>query len=317
MGMSEQPREPREPHERRSVPRTITPLSVAAVNGEGMLQFPLRQEALSETVRAALQEDGAFNDVTTIATVVSDRRSRATLVVREAGVVCGVPLALESFRLLDPKAAIRVDHEDGTRVRAGDPVLFVTGHARGLLSAERVALNYMQRLSGIATLTARYVEAVRGTKAKILDTRKTTPGWRLLEKYAVRAGGGTNHRMDLSTGVLIKDNHLAALDGDIGKAVSRSRALAPKGVPIEVECDNIEQVDRAAAAGADVILLDNMSLEEMAECVRLVHGRAILEASGGVSLGSVRRIAETGVDWISVGALTHSAPSMDLALDFE
>ena len=315
MEMSEQPRTPQ--RERRSVPRTITPLSVPAIDAQGMLRFPLRQDVLADTVRSALQEDGAFNDVTTIATVVSDRRSRATLVARESGVVCGVPLALESFRLLDPKVAIRVDREDGTHVRAGEPVLFVTGHARGLLSAERVALNYLQRLSGIATLTSRYVDAVRGTKAKILDTRKTTPGWRMLEKYAVRAGGGTNHRMDLSTGVLIKDNHLAALDGDIAKAVSRSRALAPKGVPIEVECDSIEQVDRAASAGADVILLDNMSLEQMAECVRLVNGRAILEASGGVTLGSVRRIAETGVDWISVGALTHSAPSMDLALDFE
>ena len=315
MEMSEQPTNPQ--RERRSAPRTITPLSVPAVDGAGILRFPLRQEVLAETVRSALQEDGAFNDVTTIATVVSDRRSRATLVARESGVVCGIPLALESFRLLDPKVSIRVDHEDGTHVRAGEPVLFVTGHARGLLSAERVALNYMQRLSGIATLTARYVDAVRGTRSKILDTRKTTPGWRMLEKYAVRAGGGTNHRMDLSTGVLIKDNHLAALDGDIAKAVSRSRALAPKGVPIEVECDSIEQVDRAASAGADVILLDNMSLEQMAECVRLVNGRAILEASGGVTLGSVRRIAETGVDWISVGALTHSAPSMDLALDFE
>ena len=315
MEMSEQPTNPQ--RERRSVPRTITPLSVPAVDGAGILRFPLRQEVLAETVRSALQEDGAFNDVTTIATVVSDRRSRATLVARESGVVCGIPLALESFRLLDPKVSIRVDHEDGTHVRAGEPVLFVTGHARGLLSAERVALNYMQRLSGIATLTARYVDAVRGTRAKILDTRKTTPGWRMLEKYAVRAGGGTNHRMDLSTGVLIKDNHLAALDGDIAKAVSRSRALAPRGVPIEVECDSIEQVDRAATAGADVILLDNMTLEQMAECVKLVHGRAILEASGGVTLGSVRRIADTGVDWISVGALTHSAPSMDLALDFE
>lgn len=315
MEMSEQPRTPQ--RERRSVPRTITPLSVPAVDGVGILAFPLRQEVLTETVRAALQEDGAFNDVTTIATVVSDRRSRATLVARESGVICGVPLALESFRLLDPKVAIRVDHEDGTHIRAGEPVLFVTGHARGLLSSERVALNYLQRLSGIATLTARYVDAVRGTKAKILDTRKTTPGWRLLEKYAVRAGGGTNHRMDLSSGVLIKDNHLSALDGDIAKAVSRSRALAPKGVPIEVECDSIEQVDRAASAGADVIMLDNMTLEQMAECVRLVNGRAILEASGGVTLGSVRRIAETGVDWISIGALTHSAPSMDLALDFE
>ena len=315
MEMSEQPTNPQ--RERRSAPRTITPLSVPAVDGAGILRFPLRQEVLAETVRSALQEDGAFNDVTTIATVVSDRRSRATLVARESGVVCGIPLALESFRLLDPKVSIRVDHEDGTHVRAGEPVLFVTGHARGLLSAERVALNYMQRLSGIATLTARYVDAVRGTRSKILDTRKTTPGWRMLEKYAVRAGGGTNHRMDLSTGVLIKDNHLAALDGDIAKAVSRSRALAPRGVPIEVECDSIEQVDRAATAGADVILLDNMTLEQMAECVKLVHGRAILEASGGVTLGSVRRIADTGVDWISVGALTHSAPSMDLALDFE
>jgi len=311
MEMSEQPRE------RRSAPRTITPLSVPAVSGPGILRFPLKQDALTESVRSALDEDGAFDDVTTIATVVSDRRSRGTLVARENGVVCGVPLALEAFRLLDPKVSIRVDHEDGMRVRAGDPVLFVTGHARGLLSSERVALNYMQRLSGIATLTSRYVEAVKGTKAKILDTRKTTPGWRTLEKYAVRAGGGTNHRMNLSTGVLIKDNHLAAVDGDIGIAVSRARAIAAAGVKIEVECDRPEQVVRAVEAGADVIMLDNMTPDLMHECVRLVDGRAVLEASGGVNLTTVRRFAETGVDWISVGALTHSAPSMDLALDFE
>jgi len=311
MEMNEQPRE------RRSVPRTITPLSVPAVNGLGILRFPLKHEALSESVKAALDEDGAFDDVTTIATVVSDRRSRGTLMAREKGVICGVPLALEAFRLLDPKVSIRVDHEDGGRVRAGDPVLFIAGHARGLLSAERVALNYLQRLSGIATLTARYVDAVKGTKAKILDTRKTTPGWRTLEKYAVRAGGGTNHRMNLSTGVLIKDNHLAALDGDIAMAVSRARAIAQPGVKIEVECDRPEQVERAVAAGADVIMLDNMTPDLMHECVRLVNGRAILEASGGVTLSTVRRIADTGVDWISVGALTHSAPSMDLALDFD
>jgi nicotinate-nucleotide pyrophosphorylase (carboxylating) len=158
---------------------------------------------------------------------------------------------------------------------------------------------------------------VKGTNAKILDTRKTTPGWRALEKYAVRAGGGTNHRMDLSSGILIKDNHLAALDGDVSKAVTRARKLAPKGVKIEVECDSIDQVERAASAGADIIMLDNMAPAMMAECVRLVNGRAILEASGGVTLGTVRGIAETGVDWISVGALTHSAPSLDLALDFE
>jgi nicotinate-nucleotide pyrophosphorylase (carboxylating) len=312
MEMSEQP-----PRERRSVPRVITPLSVPAVDGIGLLRFPLRHEALQALVHSALDEDGAFNDLTTIATVVSDRRSRATLVARAAGVVCGVPLALEAFRQLDPKMSIRVDREDGIRVRAGDPVLFVTGHARGLLSAERVALNYMQRLSGIATLTSRYVDAVKGTNAKILDTRKTTPGWRALEKYAVRAGGGTNHRMDLSTGVLIKDNHLQALDGDVGKAVRRARELAPKGVKIEVECDRLEQVQRAADAGADIILLDNMSLATLTECVRVVNGRAILEASGGVTLATVRAIAETGIDWISIGALTHSAPSMDLALDFE
>jgi nicotinate-nucleotide pyrophosphorylase (carboxylating) len=288
-----------------------------AASGVGILRFPLKPKATQDLVRSALQEDAAFNDLTTIATVVSNRRSRATLVARETSVVCGLPLALEAFRLLDAKATVRIEHEDGVRVKAGEPVLFVTGHARGLLSAERVALNYMQRLSGIATLTWRYVDAVRGTNAKILDTRKTTPGWRALEKYAVRAGGGTNHRMDLSTGVLIKDNHLAALDGDVAKAVERARAIAPAGVKIEVECDRIEQVERAAEAGADIILLDNMPLETMKACVKIVAGRAILEASGGVSLPTVRAIAETGVDWISVGALTHSAPSMDLALDFD
>jgi nicotinate-nucleotide pyrophosphorylase (carboxylating) len=305
------------PNERRSVPRTITPFEVPAVDGLGLLRFPLKHEPLEALVRSALQEDGAFNDLTTMATVVSDRRSRATLTARANGVICGVPIALEAFRQLDPKVSIRIDREDGTRVRAGEPVLFVTGHARGLLSAERVALNFMQRLSAISTLTAWYVDAVAGTNAKILDTRKTTPGWRALEKYAVRAGGGTNHRMDLSTGVLIKDNHLAALDGDVGKAVTRARELAPKGVKIEVECDRVEQVVRAVEAGADIILLDNMSINDLTESVRVAHGRAILEASGRVSLTTVRAIAETGVDWISVGALTHSAPSMDLALDFD
>jgi nicotinate-nucleotide pyrophosphorylase (carboxylating) len=277
----------------------------------------MRHAALEELVKTALQEDGAFNDVTTLATVVSDRRSRGTLVSRENGVMCGVPIALEAFRQLDAKVSIRVDHEDGSRVKAGEAVLFVTGHARALLSAERVALNFLQRLSGIATITSRFVDAVRGTNAKILDTRKTTPGWRSLEKYAVRAGGGTNHRMDLSTGVLIKDNHLAALEGDIARAVARAREQAAPGIKIEVECDRLEQVMRAVEAGADIILLDNMAPPVLAECVGLVGGRAILEASGGVTLTNVRAIAETGVDWISIGALTHSARAIDLALDFE
>jgi nicotinate-nucleotide pyrophosphorylase (carboxylating) len=305
------------PRDRRSQPRTITPLSVEAVHLEGGLRFPLKQDQMRAHVRTSLEEDGAFNDLTTIATVVSDRRARATLVARATGVIAGVALALESFRLLDPKVSIRVDVEDGMRVDGGSAVLVLSGHARALLSAERAALNYMQRLSGIASLTARYVEAVRGTRAHILDTRKTTPGWRQLEKYAVRAGGGKNHRMDLSTGVLIKDNHLNAVDGDVALAIRRARELAPTGTQVEVECDRLEQVHAAVEAGADIIMLDNMPTSVMAECVRLVDGRSILEASGGVNLNTVRAIAETGVNWISVGALTHSAPAMDLALDFD
>jgi len=305
--------------ERYSAPRMITPLSAptAPVPGRNGLTFPLAPDVLDALVRSALEEDGAFNDITTIATVVTERRARASLVAKDTGVVAGVPLAVEAFRLLDPKVSIRIDAEDGTSVNAGDSVLFITGHARPILAAERVALNFLQRLSGVASLTARYVEAVRGTKARILDTRKTTPGWRLLEKYAVRAGGGTNHRFDLASAVLIKDNHLAALDGDIALAVRRSRETAPPGTRVEVECERREQVEAAVRAGADIVMLDNMPAAELRSCVALVAGRTTVEASGGVSLYTVREIAECGVDWISVGALTHSAPAMDLALDFE
>ena len=297
----------------------ITPLSTPSISGMSRsgLTFPLAPGALRALVRSALEEDGAFDDITTIATVVTGRRARSSLVARQAGVVAGIPLVVESFRLLDPKVSIRVDVEDGTQVRAGDSVLFITGHARALLAAERVALNFLQRLSGIASLTAAYVDAVRGTKARILDTRKTTPGWRLLEKYAVRAGGGHNHRFDLASAVLIKDNHLAALDGDIALAVRRAREAAPAGTRVEVECDRREQVEAAVRAGADIVMLDNMSPADLRECVALVAGRATVEASGGVTLHTVREIAECGVDWISVGGLTHSAPAMDLALDFE
>lgn len=301
----------------RSFPRTITPLSMPAIGSVGMLRFPYAQAELHALVKSALDEDGAFNDLTTIATVVSDRHARGRLVARAPGVLCGVPLALEAFRTLDPKVTMRVDNEDGARLMPGDSVIYLSGHARALLAAERVALNFMQRLSGVASITARYVDAVRGTRAKILDTRKTTPGWRLLEKYAVRAGGGANHRLNLSTAVLIKDNHLASVDGDVGLAVRRARDLAPVGTKVEVECDRVEQVEAAMVAGADIIMLDNMAPATMRECVALVGGRALVEASGGVTLDSVRTIAETGVDWISVGALTHSAPALDLALDFE
>ena len=302
--------------ERRRTPRTIPPLAERGVDGAGELRFPLNHDALNSWVQSALNEDGALNDLTTIATVVSERRARAKLVARDSGVVCGVPLALEAFRIMDPKLAIRVDAEDGTPVDRGAPVLFLSGHARGLLSAERVALNFMQHLSGIASLTARYVAAVRGTKARILDTRKTLPGWRPLEKYAVLAGGGKNHRSDLSTGILIKDNHLAAVDGNIDLAVRRSREIAP-GMKVEVECETVEQVADALAAGADIIMLDNMTPDLMRECVAIIKGRAITEASGGINLSNVRAVAESGVDWISIGALTHSAPALNLALDFD
>jgi nicotinate-nucleotide pyrophosphorylase (carboxylating) len=298
-------------------PRRVTPLETPALRRADLLRFPWAMERVTNFVKSALDEDGAFNDVTTIATVRSDRRARGRLVARQAGVVVGVPFALEAFRLLDPKCSIRVDAEDGTRLEKGETVLYLSGHARGLLSAERVALNFLQRLSGVATLTARYVDAVRGTRAKILDTRKTTPGWRALEKYAVRAGGGMNHRMDLASSVLIKDNHLLAVDGDIRLAIKRARELVPAEAVIEIECDSVDQVRVALEAGASIILLDNMPIAMMRQCVELVDRRVLLEASGGVTLETIGAIAQTGVDHISIGALTHSSPAMNLALDFE
>lgn len=281
------------------------------------LHFPLTKTELRTVVAAALEEDDARHDITTAATVLSDRRARCRLVARQTGVLAGLALAHEAFEQLDKTVTIRVEHDDGTRTDAKTPVMFLSGHARALLSAERVALNFAQRLSGIATLTARYVDAIAGTGAHILDTRKTTPGWRRLEKYAVRCGGGLNHRINLSQSVLIKDNHLAAVDGDIALAVKRARSVGPAGIKVEVECDRIDQVRIAIDAGADVIMLDNMGLADLREAVKLVEGRAVTEASGGVTLDRVRSIAETGVNWISVGALTHSAPALDLALDFD
>ncbi|MGH7632136.1 MAG: carboxylating nicotinate-nucleotide diphosphorylase [Gemmatimonadaceae bacterium] len=280
------------------------------------LRFPLAESDLDALVRAALTEDHAFRDVTTLATVREDAVARARMVARADGVIAGLPIALATFQC----AASSIDHEihapDGTPVARGTNILSLEGPARALLAAERVALNFVQHLSGIATLTARYVDAVRGTHAQILDTRKTTHGWRALEKYAVRCGGGVNHRADLEADVLIKDNHLAALDGDVALAVHRTREIAPAGVRVEVECDDLEQVRAAVAAHADIILLDNMSPALMRECVQLIAGRALTEASGGISLDTVRAVAESGVDRISVGALTHSAPALDIGLDF-
>jgi nicotinate-nucleotide pyrophosphorylase (carboxylating) len=287
--------------DRPHAPRRLTPLSPPqfAPPDSG---FPLSESAIVALVRAALEEDRAFDDVTTIATVVSTRHARAALV---------------AFHQLEPHVEIRIDVEDGRPARKGDTVLFLTGGARGLLSAERVALNFLLHLSGVATLTARYVAAVQGTAAAIVDTRKTTPGWRALEKYAVRCGGGQNHRHDLGAAVLIKDNHIAACEGDVAVAVHRARGHAPKGMLIQVECDTVAQARAAIAARADALLLDNMPNHALRECVQLAEGHCWTEASGGVTLETVRAIAETGVDRISVGALTHSAPSLDLALDFE
>ena len=295
----------------------IAILGERAFTPPGPLRFPYARLMTSTLVREALAEDAAENDITGIAAIVTERRSRCSIVARQTGVIAGIALAREAFRQRDPKAAVRAAVRDGQKVIAGTPVLFVTGHARGLLSAERVALNYMQRLSGVATLTREFVEAVSGTRAKILDTRKTTPGWRRLEKYAVRAGGGLNHRMDLASAVLIKDNHIAALGGDVAMVVRRARELSPTGTRIEVECESIDQVRAALEASPDIIMLDNMPVDRLREAVSLIDGRTVTEASGGVRLDTVRSIAETGVDWISVGALTHSAKALDLAVHVE
>lgn len=279
--------------------------------------FPLARPELRAAVREALLEDRAFEDVTTLATIPGSAMSAAALAARKPGVVCGGPLAIEAFEQLSEHVRVETVMADGSVVSRGDIVLRITGPSRALLQAERVALNYMMHLSGVATLTHTYVRAIAGTSAKILDTRKTTPGLRLLEKYAVRCGGGRNHRMDLASMAMLKDNHLAAVGGDIVAAVAAVRVMLPAGMQVEVEADRREQVERAIASGADVIMLDNMDLETMRECVQLVAGRATVEASGGVTLVRVRAIAETGVDWISVGALTHSAPALDLGFDFQ
>ncbi|MDQ8145644.1 MAG: carboxylating nicotinate-nucleotide diphosphorylase [Gemmatimonadota bacterium] len=280
------------------------------------MTFPLEPEALARLVRAALEEDRAFDDVTTRATVPADRRIRAQLVARHEGILAGGPLAVAAFHALDAALDVRVFLHDGATLVRGAVVLEVEGAARAILSAERVALNFVQRLSGVATFTARYAIAIRGTAAQLVDTRKTTPGWRDLEKYAVRCGGGANHRRDLADAVLIKDNHLAACDGDIGEAVRLARAVAPEGMIIQLECDTLDQVRAALDAAVDGVLLDNMSVETLRAAVTLCRGRCWSEASGGVTLDTIRAIAETGVDRISVGALTHSAPALDLALDF-
>ena len=279
----------------------------------------LSPELVLQHVRAALAEDVGDGDVTTLATVPETMTARAAMKAREELVVCGLSFAEAAFRELSADTHVTCAVADGARVALGARLLEVEGSACALLAAERVALNFVQRLSGVATLAARFVEAVAGTGAVILDTRKTTPGWRELEKYAVRCGGAQNHRLGLWDMVLIKDNHLAALrearPNAIAAAVERARLIYP-ALKVEVEADTLEQVRQAAGTGADIILLDNMTPEQLREAVRLVSGRAKTEASGGVNLQTVRAIAETGVDFISVGAMTHSARAVDIGLDF-
>ncbi|MDB5464965.1 MAG: nadC [Phenylobacterium sp.] len=276
---------------------------------------PLPDLLIAPVVRAALAEDlGRAGDVTSQACVPADARLRAVFVSRKAGVVSGLACARLAIAELDPSADFKSAVEDGTRVGPGGKLAWVDANARALLAAERTGLNLLGRLSGIATLTRAYVDAVEGSGAAIVDTRKTTPGLRALEKYAVRCGGGVNHRFGLDDAILIKDNHIAAC-GSVGEAVRRAKAAAGHLMKVEVEIDGLGQLEEALKYGPDVVMLDNFSLADLAEAVRRAAGRAVLEASGGVSLETVRAIAETGVDVISVGALTHSASVLDIGLD--
>lgn len=268
---------------------------------------------LDDLIRHALKEDIHTGDLTTLACVPDRRTATARLVAKEPFVLAGIEVAGRVFTLLDPQVSYVCQYADGSQVAKGAEIARISGDASSLLQSERVALNLLQRLCGIASLTARYVAAVAGTKARIVDTRKTTPGLRMLEKYAVRVGGGINHRTGLYDGILIKENHIAAAGG-ITEAVRRARAYIPHTLKIEVETETVEQVQEALDAGADIIMLDNMDCAAMRHCVAMIGNRALVEASGGVNLETVRAIAETGVDIISVGALTHSPKAADISM---
>jgi nicotinate-nucleotide pyrophosphorylase (carboxylating) len=272
-----------------------------------------------ELIDLALREDIGGGDITSLATVPADVQAQGTLLAKAPGVISGLEVAGEVFQRVDPAMTFTPLVQDGQQVAAMTPIATVAGPARSLLAGERVALNLLQRLSGVATVTARYVDAVRGTRARIVDTRKTTPGLRALEKAAVRHGGGHNHRFGLTDGVLIKDNHLAAVGGPrrVARAIGLAREAAPHTLRVEVEVTTLQELAEALEAGADIVLLDNMDTETMREAVAMTNGRALLEASGGVTLNTVASIAATGVDLISVGALTHSAPALDISLDFD
>lgn len=278
----------------------------------------LTTHAIDTIVRAALDEDAPWGDLTSEMLIPADAVATAQLVAREAGVFSGGAVFAAAFRLVDPRINVHLHASDGSAFAAGDLLAEASGPARGILTAERIGLNFVQRMSGIAALTARYVAETAGTQARIVDTRKTTPGLRAIERQAVRDGGGHNHRFSLSDAVMAKDNHLAVLSAggmDLTEALLGVRAKLSHTSHFEVEVDSLEQIEAVLAAGIDTIMLDNFTADDLREGVRQVAGRAIVEASGGVSLETVRRIAESGVDVISVGALTHSVRSLDLGLD--
>ncbi|USG65955.1 carboxylating nicotinate-nucleotide diphosphorylase [Brevibacillus ruminantium] len=269
---------------------------------------------LQRKIEEWLHEDIGFGDVTTMSTIPETEEGVGILYAKEAGIIAGLPVAEEVFATVDPSLSFTRRVAEGAKVEKGDQIAEVSGSVRSILSGERLALNLLQRLSGIATRTHEYAAAVAGTKARVVDTRKTTPGLRMLEKYAVRIGGGHNHRYALYDAVMIKDNHIKGAGG-IAQAVAAARAAIPHTMKIEVEAESHEQVQEALDAGADIIMLDNMSLAMMTEAVALIGGRAVVEASGGVTLETISGIAQTGVDVISVGALTHSVKALDISLD--
>ncbi|MCX7772004.1 MAG: carboxylating nicotinate-nucleotide diphosphorylase [Clostridia bacterium] len=271
---------------------------------------------VDDIVIRALKEDMPMGDLTTDSTVPADEVCSAKLIAKEEGVMAGLDVFERVFTLLDPKIYIEHYVADGDLVKPGTQIMHISGNARAMLKAERTALNLLQRMCGIATMTRKFADKLQGTKSKIVDTRKTAPGLRYLDKYAVRAGGGTNHRFCLSDGVLIKDNHIKAAGG-ITEAVKRARAIAPHTIRIEVETESMEQVKEALEAGADIIMLDNMKPEAMKEAVQFINGKALTEASGNITVEKAEIIAQTGVDLISSGSLTHSVKAMDISLRFE
>ena len=282
------------------------------------MRFPVPE--VERLIDQALAEDQVFNDPTTATLIDPHLKGTGVIVSKAHGILAGVEVALSVFRRVDPELLGEALFEDGTSIVPGDVLARVEGSVAGILRSERTALNFLQRISGIATETSHYVKALEGLKTRIIDTRKTVPGWRYLDKYAVRAGGGHNHRMNLVDGVLIKDNHIAALRSqglNLGEAVRLAVQRAPHTIKVEVEVTNLEEMEEALAAGAHIIMLDNMPLEEMRKAVELVNGRAIIEASGSITLETVRAVAETGVDLISVGGLTHSSRALDISLDLE